>query len=557
MNVFFSPFNLFMRLLLVGVLVYGSKQEQRTSRLNQLRSKPIRNAAEEAEVVNLTRKLATTVLTGQQTTRVRGRKKRGGAGFISDPSSARFEAPINESRIERGIVGGGNRFGMRPLPPVNRPDRIDPRLLGRSPEGRAWALEALHPCGEWQGAGLPDTYSSSVCVFQHKGELNIFNDSTMYSAPPTAGSPTFSVHMLFPPIPEVQCLYRLRDDKSSTWSRWRQVRWPTTPMLPSGAPTHATTLTDNGYSEYRITAKGETICLDAPEMTNQGRIIVGQRAAFFESGSITPVFGTFATPVAGDVITNFDKIFFLDNEDQLVQVSSAAYQAEAKDGAYVVHKFYNPLMGYQFHRTKIVNAHTEGTVTAPEQVLFIENVNDVGRPEVNGALWTDDSRFNLASGNTLPVNYRSSMSEFGIGASPPCDMTMAEVFVVNISNGAAATVANVTGASLRIKCRMTIEAHPSLPSAAVVFARSPPLWDQPAVEAVVKYQEVQPEAYPASYNDFGTVMGKIFGFLKNWVSPIAKVASVLPIPYAGTVGEIIGAGIDTGNGFFNGSSTLG
>lgn len=454
------------------------------------------------------------------------------------------ERNVQESLTERRIVGK-SQFGMRPLSGSARPDQIDFRLLGRTPEGRAWALEALHPCGEWQGAGLPDTYTSAVCVFQLKGEVNIYFDVTLFSTAPTTNSPTWSVQVLFPPIPEIQALYRIRHDASATWSRWSMIRWPTT--------LEGATMVSSGYSESRITSKGETVTLNAPDLANQGRIIIGQRAAWMTEDDETPVALSTATPPVPREFTHSVHhlgIHYLENEDNLVQICSSAYQEEAKRGAYIVHKFTNPLMGYQFKHSRSAITINENGFLYPinaTQLRAAENDSDTSDGFANGSYYT---------GLTLPPNLDQDERQYGYGSSDPSDMTMAEMFIINIAGGDVATTGTnipTSSATVRIKTRQTVEAHASFLSPSVVYARAPPLWDQEAVNAVVRFQETQPDAYPECYNSFGSVMGKVFGFLKQWAKPFVSAAGLLPVPYANVISQVANEGIDQGNSLFNGS----
>lgn len=543
----------------------NGKRSNQQQRLQFLRAKAERNTNEESEILSLERKLANAA--ERRPPSRKGRGGRGGTFPIADREVAEgaaavqgFNNAIREAKLERRVVGGGRRFGMQPLLATTRPDQINVGLLGRTPEGRAWALEALHPCGEWQGAGLPDTYTSNVCVFQHKGETNITFDLGMFVTAPTTPTSTWSVHMLFPPIPEVMCIYRIRSDASNLWSVWRQVRFATTTKNGSG---EADTLTDNGYSEYRITAKGETISLDASDLANQGRIVVGQRAAYMKQGTTTPIALTNPTPplvpvpIEFDVNPEYTILLASRDENELVQISASAYQEQAKRGAYIVHKFFNPLMGYQFRPTQQATTISIGGFKIPTSYSGVD-VGYGGLDEQDfGQGWTNDSAYDAL---VLPPNMpqETNVKYYGLGTSVPCDMTMAETFILNISGGDAVGLNATSKASIRLKSRCTIEAHPAIPSGAVVYARAPPLWDQDSVNAVVRYQEVQPDAYPEVFNGFGAVMGKIFGFLNRWVRPMIKpLTSMIPLPGASLVGDVVSEGIETGDTMLNTSAALG
>jgi len=527
-----------------------SKRKNQIRRVQVLESKQQRNSAENDELGRLRAKLS----------RPKGNHK--GANRTAElaaelqlsapppPGALRERRDVLETALERSVIrrGRGGQYGQQQLLPTVRPTAINPAVLGRTQEGRAWALSALHPCGEYEGAGLPDTYTSSICVFHLKGELNISYDVSMFPTAP-ATTTSYSIHAIFPPSAEIQCIYRIRADEANVWSAFRVVTWPTN---PKDSRNLLTTLYDNGYASYRITSKGETVELDAPALANQGRIVIGQFAPVVETVSITALTGT-GTPAEVDKPMRIDTYTYLANEDQVVNVAANPYQAEAREGAYIVHKFVNPLMGYQFHETNPLGYVDLEAATFPRAAMGTRLVGDSTGYLLDEA-YTPDSYYKPTNKWAPPGNFETNQSHYGPGASPWCDMTVAQMFVVGISSGSSSTP---SGAHLRVKTRQVIEAHASLPSPATVYARAPPLWDQTAVNAVVRYQEVQPDAYPACDNDFGGVMGKIFGFLSKWVRPFVKPLTSFIPGFGGLVGDVVEGGIDTGNTLLNSGASFG
>lgn len=452
----------------------------------------------------------------------------------------------------RKVVSGVSRYsGLSDL--ISRggiPNTSEMRMLGSTEAGRRWALAALNPCGEGvQEACMTDTFSQAVNDYVNKLETEIFYDSGMFTTAPGA-SPTWSCQIWAPPIPEIAYCYRIRNDQANVWSNTKVVR-----HVPNASRYNGMflCLSDNGYSQYRIVGKGLNMELNAARLNDQGRVVSGQINPFSEVKDLTPYnSGVVGNPNNQILASRSIQYMIPSDEQTLVQLSSNPWEAEARCGAYAPLKFVNPLMGYQFHRTgnDKRGLYTTGTPAVthefPQSFLVGDYGNTTADEDSYNMQFTTDS---YTGWTNLPDNFPSS-SNMHPGVSDPCDITTTVTFFIGMSLGGTATNPGLA-ATIRVKSRQYIEAYSAVASPTNVYSHPPPLWDEEAVRAVVRVQQEQPDAYPSSYNDFGSIMGKIFGILRKFSQPFRAVAPYIPIPGLSTVASIGDDVIGAGDKFFN------
>jgi hypothetical protein len=73
------------------------------------------------------------------------------------------------------------------------------------------------------------------------------------------------------------------------------------------------------------------------------------------------------------------------------------------------------------------------------------------------------------------------------------------------------------------------------------FLHPSPIYDFAAVECAAIVAQTSPHAYPASDNDFGTVMGKIWNTIKSVGSHVVNaldIAGGMGLPFAGPIAQI-------------------
>jgi len=404
--------------------------------------------------------------------------------------------------------------------------------LGQTQDGRDWAMAALHPCGPEapMNIGLPDTVSCAVTTPHYRGEFEIAFDVSQFATPP---DPTlvrsWGVEILTPSIPEIACMYRLHDETHNVWSRWRVLRTPGF-ELPSGngAWTDATqgaTLRSSGYNRYRIVAKGETFSLNASDLNNQGRVISGQLNLVFETEDLTvAALNAPGLELKGGVVSQRIEYKVPATEQYLVATCPRVYQAEAKNGCYVIHKFDTPLLGYDFSMTGDFQSYgiaaasgVNPLIQGPSSFLDIY----VGDDPEDGVYAEFD--------NTSYSGYVGDFGYAGItdrGTHPfvsiPSGMLTGCTFFVGLPI--------ITGAptpTIRLKTKLYLECLAANGAAVAPFSHPAPLRDMVAIDRVVGIMQQYDDAYPECYNDFGDIMGTIWDGIKTIGGHILNGARIL------------------------------
>lgn len=462
--------------------------------------------------------------------------------------------------------------------PHHMQNRTLANVIGETIPGGRWALAALDSCGEENavGVGLPDAKTCSVVLPRYKGESEINFDLTMFQTPPAIETTSWSIEILSPPIPEIEYIYRIRSDQNNLWSEWRVVRLPNfgnitlASLGPYDPGVHAvndvvineqiagTTMSEAGYGRYRIVAKGLTIELNAPALANQGRVISGQLSIDQNSEDITVIgYSPGASPFIGadtgvDASMRMTRLRVPESEQQIVASCPTAYQAEAKAGAYIVHKFTGSLQGYDFNDTIPARYITLASYTAADAArsleyptsalgLIIQNQDGTS----DNVFFTPDSRLPsrtpVHAGTTFTPYTKRTMAlaqHLHPYISAPSQMTMSVTFFLGLSANSGIGIA-----SLRVKSRTFLECVPSFnnPSIAPFIERSP-LFDPEALELVARIGQTAQDAYPASYNGFGDLLGKILRKVVDFGKPIAKVLGF--IPGVGTIANYASEGLD-------------
>jgi len=512
-------------------------QEAQLQRLRNKQKLAPLNAAEKVELASLQKKLSAKGVNVPRPLKQR----------VNGPGKPMQRVQTNsqqEYNLENRLMSAG---GTRTAPGTNAVWAN----LGNTKEGRDWAMAALDPCGDITTcSGLPDTICAATATPVYRGEYNIAFDPTMFTTAPS-DSTTYTVQLIVPPIPEISFMYRLQDERTGVWSKVRVVRLAgfenSTVNDQSG-----TTLRSIGYGKHRTIAQGLTLELNASELANQGRIV---------SGQIEGVVDTIqATAIAGPAsLTDADLSFPVPYEYTLMQLPNSvqyllnscpkAYQCEAKMGAYIVSRLENPLKGYDFARTgaftfRYLPAAASGTSqqSVPLSFLaaaFADSPNPYDDDTVMNTSFTVDSYWN--TGNFTKPALDFSFDQIHPYVSAPSGMMTSVTFIQGLVCGATST-ASVTGATLRIKTRQFIECISGGSPAIGPFITPSPLFDEKAINSVVMISQMGMDAYPASYNGLGDILGTIWSGIKRIGKPILSAAEF--IPGLGTIPKWLNAGID-------------
>jgi len=499
-------------------------------------------------------------------------------------------------------LAGGGDFENGRAPDMHFPTLLS-SALGRTPTGRAWAMTALHPCGKGELispligdlSGMPDTMTGAVVTPSYPGENYITFDTTLFETPPTTPTGTWGIDIIIPPIPEIDFLYRIRYDLTNLNSRWRVVRLPNM-GLPTATTTpeealalRGTTFASLGYGKVRCIGSGHTIELDVADLNNQGRIVAAQidgqwsdlkipfgrasttTASFVTGPALTDVApAVTGVQVASSAYGNTDlQVLSVPVDPQvLVSACPSSYQADAKFGAYIVQKFSSPLLGYQFKpagddgtfATDVPSTEGDLGGFAPMSAFGINTSGyNQSIPVVdNLEVLMTDSTF----GNLIPTNYGIPIDDNT--ATPTANFDAGDVLhpyvtrasdmmtsIITMRNLAIASTGSAT-AVVRIKSRNYFECIPNAQNPATTpFTHQPAAYDPPALDAVITVGKQLADAYPASYNDLGEMLGQMWDGVKELIHPVAVELGKAGIPIVSNIAKEIGGAITTNSDRLN------
>lgn len=422
-------------------------------------------------------------------------------------------------------------------------------VLGATQPGKDWAMAALHPCGEDapQNIGIPDTITAAVVTPNYRSDYEISYDNTMFESPPTEAG-TWSAQVISLPVPELAYVYRIRNDEENVWSNWRAVRTPGF-TNPSTRGIEGVTMKTIGYAKHRIVAKGITFELNASDLNNQGRVISGQLESLVERHtgvlSQTEVAGGAPNIIEVGGFPYTQDVFAVpDTEGYLVLACPRAYEAEAKCGAYVVHKFDSPLVGYDFQLTGSDNiedldvTQSAGAATITPYLGVGSSLRMMAIDDPSAAIsghaveWVTDSQLAHVTADQSFLQLGRSFAEFVPFVSPAASVLTSVTFFLGMPGANSTTTLAPT---IRVKSRLFLECFSNGSPSVAPFVRPSPLRDMLAVDMVVGTMQTFDDAYPASYNGFGDILGSIW----NGVQQVAGVITT-GVKIAGDVAGALG-----------------
>jgi hypothetical protein len=453
--------------------------------------------------------------------------------------------------------------------------------------------------------GMSDTMTGSVATPVYRSENHLRfaaelfqNNAGLPIDPTTLGTTTYGIDIIIPPFPEIIFIYRLIDDGTGIKSPWVVVRQPdyqqpavvpiasSPPSFGYTTATNGTTMASVGYGKTRIIGRGLTIELDAAALNDQGRVVVGQMQGQMTDlelslPSVTTNTAAFVTAV-DPTVTTAPAVISLNNHaspattkvhllsvptDPAVIASNcpSAYQGLAKHGAYVVQKFASPLYGYEFKTTGSQQVYEAAENELGETVPYFpytalaigsNGFNDSSNLDNSDNFWVSNSAgsnpLQSGFGNGETPLYSADGSEGLIVqstlhpfVSEPSDMMTSVVTFRNLPAG----VTSGTTASLRVKGRTYLECISNGSNPVVApYVHSPADFDMQALHSVIVAGKRMGDAYPASANSLGGILGSIWGAIRDIGRPIAKQVGALRIPFisdiANAADDIVG-GIDS------------
>jgi hypothetical protein len=330
--------------------------------------------------------------------------------------------------------------------------------------------------------------------------------------------------------------------------------------------------------------------LDVSNLNNQGRIVAAQidgqwsdlKLPFGRSNAITGQFVTGPTltdlapavtsvNVQSSAYGNTDlQVLSVPVDPQvLVSACPSSYQADAKFGAYVVQKFSSPLLGYQFKQAGDdavfvtdggVDGGTPATGLAPMTAFGINTSGyNSSIPVVDNleVLMTDSEFDNLTAPDTVwPVQDNTTAGGINDDAGTTIHPFVTKssdmmTSIVTFRNLAIASTGSST-AVVRVKSRNYFECIPNAQNPATTpFTHQPAAYDPPALDAVITVGKQLADAYPASYNDLGEMLGQMWDGLKELVHPIAVEVGKAGIPIFSNIAAEIGNSMTTNSDRLN------
>lgn len=428
--------------------------------------------------------------------------------------------------------------------------------MGRTDDGRRWAMAALHPCGETTLSqfGLPDMLTASVATPDYRMEYNLNWDPTMFGTPTPTTTGNYDVQIISLGIPEIAFIYRIRDIDGNRWSSTRVVRLPgfDNPATATAASFRkGVTLGSIGYSKSRITGKGLTLELNAGSLNDYGRIVSGQIS--FETAQATiPIFtgaadATHLVPQAGDTEAHVTHLIVPNTEQFVVSQCPAAYQHEARHGAYIVHKFDSPLTSYQMVDSGLSGEESlpgalgqTGNFASPRSFMTMSYGDGIQEAPNNDSSFTTDSYYVLPTSATDTTTGVVTHDLIHPYITAPNGLLGSCTFVLGIAKGSTTT----QGASIRVKVREFLECLSSGSASISPFVHRAPMLDNTAISNAVQVMQMMPDAYPSSYNGFGDIFSTLWGGLKKVLEPISSITRlpfIRSIPGVGVANDIYSA----------------
>jgi len=371
-----------------------------------------------------------------------------------------------------------------------------------------WALKAAHPNGEevTASAGIPDHTNVPVITPEFRSNFTIVGEMS--------GIGNDDIDVIVLPVSELAFMYRRypAGTPMKPYASWKFVFYPAVTVQTNAFTGKDSddkdveyqyfTTSLNDYGRTRAMYNGITAHLDAPALSDQGRIVAGQLPFENRDGVYTGTYYKSSTDPAGSVTRNTlpSNMVSLPSgfpftESTLFQATPGAVVWEAREGVYMPMRFKEPVHLFEADRMEtMLVAYDEGN---PHGIQ--------GTAEG----FSDTVARNLALG--VPNNLLAGIILF---------------------RGVART------ANVNIKTRIGLESLVETSSIVSPFQHASPVLDRMAIDQVTRLSQASPMAYPAEYNDFSSILATIKNVLSNIVKPIAGTLSGLGIPIVSDVAGI-------------------
>lgn len=377
--------------------------------------------------------------------------------------------------------------------------------LGSTPTGQQWCLKALHPSDpETEVRGIPDCSSVPSVLMNYQSTF------TLSAQAGATGTWSFDAQMIPHPV---GLLSAIRTDSIST----TPVEFLNSQL--AGA-THAAKMSSfcQQFKRWRLAYMGVTVHQNGPAMSDQGSIVVCQPPVSLVSHSLCSWFSTtpglvVARPVASLKLS--DRASYENS-----QTLPNSYLANSRDGVYVPLKL---------------------TQTDQKWYSMADSISMGLDRAVVDPIYTNDliilptGPFPTGTGGYYPFLSLAPAHVPSQTSGVNCDETSCPLNETwaNISVRGASTASSYT-----FFVRLGLECQCAPGSIMSPQQRISPVYDPEAIRAYYAVSRELKDAYPADYNDLGTLW-KVIKDLARKSLPLLKTIPHPMVQGAATVGDLL------------------
>jgi hypothetical protein len=409
--------------------------------------------------------------------------------------------------------------------------------FGVSGDGRDWLIRALHPAGESKCLGLPDESSFSVLRPEYRVQTVI---------PPLASdNGAYDLFLWSPP----------GDVNAVVWAAAPSPADFTNPLVPPGSAFGAIHLqptidlpgsivfntpgaADTSFSfrvptayplSFRHIYKSVTTTLIASAVSDQGEVYAAQFPPAFSWGQLTAT-GVLNAVSANQNIAVSSVCRIPLDEASLMLMSPECYVGPARDGAYLPLRLAGPAQLFTSTPHPLMLCRPLG---GSPPYLATTDTNSVAIPALMTVSQSDDGNSDPAPwvvrgllGPDVPPFYQACDTGYD------CTNVGVTIFRGLASGGGGGGF----GASVLVKVIVGLEVVPQPTSPDRIFCKPAITYDPRAIQAYYAVALELRDAYPASFNALGSILGVISSVAAKIFGPLlgfAKAAAPAILPTLG------------------------
>jgi hypothetical protein len=375
-------------------------------------------------------------------------------------------------------------------------------------------MKALHPCGEEATGvtGIPDHVSIPVVTPEFRADVVITSIGT-------AATDTDDVDIFVLPFADLPAIWRRYKSGSVTirsgdWNPvWNSTFDSVNKLIDAdsvdattGDPINVTipeqsTNMQRTYGYGRATYKGVTVHLDAPALSDQGRLVAGQLSLPFQtvenpiraSGWNTSLTGPAAPST---FVVNDLEAYSIDSipitESCLVQSSPGSAAWEAREGCYIPLRFRDPVHNF---------------APSGRKSLLVCDTNDLPNSDALSALRSVEL-------HTAPPP---------VSKTGKVSLTIVPRMLLNLQTGVVLLRGISPTANVQFKTITGLEAMVETCSTVSPYQRMSPKLDCDAINMVARMSQELSQVYEAKYNDMGGMIGALIGVTKKIRGGLSKL----------------------------------